>query len=162
MESILCSYEITEVDDKNKDIFTKVYECNICSKEFHTLNRLSAHKKSVHKFHKNNKCENCGKEFGKLSHLQDHISAVHEGLKKYECYFNNCDEAFSYPDDLTKHIRYSHARYKDHKCDTCLQEFVRLQARPYSLIFLRRYLLKVPFGGQHRKFENIYRYVQWV
>ena len=102
---------------------TEVFECNICNKDFESVEKFHDHIKSVHiekpieenQRIKPKKCDICD-TFQK--NLDNHIKYVHGKAKKSKC--NLCNKVFRDNRTLKTHTINVHKQYqKKYKCSLC-------------------------------------------
>lgn len=68
--------------EKKAVVRAKTLQCELCSRTFTSVNRLTAHQR-VHE-EGTHKCTDCGKLFKKATSLQTHMR-THSGVARYLC-----------------------------------------------------------------------------
>ena len=94
------------------------FKCDICDKEFATLDYLRAHRKT-HWGAEKYKCDMCGKGFTLKSHLITHLQLKflnHTGEKNFICTI--CYKSFALQSYLERHM-FRHKINRWYKCEVC-------------------------------------------
>jgi KRAB domain-containing zinc finger protein len=108
----------------------KKFECDICSKKFHTNNLLQKHRAShfsesgeLKPWEKDKcalgesvKCDDCDIVFSNKRAMEIHISKKHNRVKKFMCEY--CLYKGFTKNDVQVHVARKHMSH-DHKCDVC-------------------------------------------
>ncbi|KAL5280767.1 hypothetical protein ACFFRR_004651 [Megaselia abdita] len=108
----------------------KTHVCDVCQKEFNSLNALKYHYLS-HTGERAHTCSVCRKSFFAQSALKSHMR-LHTGEKPYEC--DQCKMKFRQWGDLKYHTVSKHSDIKNYQCEFCGKAF----SRKYSLVIHRR------------------------
>lgn len=108
----------------------KTHVCDVCQKEFNSLNALKYHYLS-HTGERAHTCTVCRKSFFAQSALKSHMR-LHTGEKPYEC--EACKMKFRQWGDLKYHTVSKHSDIKNYQCEFCGKAF----SRKYSLVIHRR------------------------
>ena len=90
------------------------YQCSTCLKWIATPNHFNDHK-YIHQ-EARFKCGRCDKSFYFMSGLQLHKN-LHQRYKTHECFANNCNRRYKWPQDLLRHIKI-HLKVK-YCCEYC-------------------------------------------
>ena len=100
---------------------TKIYKCEICSKDYSNHATLSEHKKRVHIEGnlKKHYCRMCGRSFRSQNELVSH-TRMHIREAPYACYF--CSKTSKRLDDMHRHL-IIHITEKPFNCNTCNMSF---------------------------------------
>lgn len=77
------------------------YACDLCTKSYTELDRLSEHKKKIHQGIRTHFCKVCGRGFFLKSEYKLHLR-THTGENPFAC--DQCEKSFARADGLTKHI----------------------------------------------------------
>ena len=85
--------------DTPKEKRVRQYKCDLCQRQFVTIQDLKQHK-LVHNGEKKFSCSVCSKSFLFKRTLEHHMN-THTGTKPYPC--NKCDKSFAQPGSLHKH-----------------------------------------------------------
>ena len=86
------------------------HECHLCSKKYHSKQRLESHINGVHLNKKPHKCPHCDFASAYPGHVKDHIRASHDAMK-YPCPYPMCNHQSSYKGNLDKHIKNIHTKH---------------------------------------------------
>lgn len=84
--------------EKKEVVLAKTLQCELCSRTFTSVNRLTAHQR-VHE-EGTHKCTDCGKLFKKATSLQTHMR-THSGVARYLCV--DCGGGFTTEMTLVMH-----------------------------------------------------------
>ncbi|XP_017270833.1 zinc finger protein 574 [Kryptolebias marmoratus] len=106
--------------EKKAVVRSKALQCELCSRTFTSVNRLTAHQR-VHE-EGTHKCPDCGKVFKKATSLQTHMR-THSGVARYLCV--DCGIGFTTEMTLIMH-RKSHVADPFHKCQFCNKTFTNM------------------------------------
>ena len=109
-----------EEQQSSDELVKKKLFCDVCNKQFSTINYLEKHKQchtKVFSYY----CEYCGKGFAVLQTLQNHIS-LHSNSSRFQCEL--CGKRFIQKNNLTDHIKKHKGEYK-YKCGICNKGFIR-------------------------------------
>ena len=85
------------------------HACHLCTKKYHSKQRLESHINGVHLHKKPHQCDFCDFCSAYRGHVKDHIRASHEAVK-YPCPYPMCNHQSSYKGNLDKHIRNIHTK----------------------------------------------------
>lgn len=94
--------------------------CEVCDKQFCSLNYLEKHKQSHTKAF-SYCCEYCGKGFAVLQTLKNHLT-LHSQSSRFQCEL--CGKQFMQKHNLEDHLKKHKGEYK-YKCSSCHKEFIR-------------------------------------
>lgn len=144
-------------------IIQKLYQCNICQKEFTNASLLRAHH-SMHSM-KQYTCNMCSLEFHSQSALSSHqqvclISVTSTRDKKHKC--GICGVEFRQETTLTAHLQ-THLETKSHKCDVCGAAFKQHKTLIQHFIIVHKKFTCEQCGSKfddqaefetHKKFHN--------
>ncbi|KAG2375189.1 hypothetical protein C9374_010193 [Naegleria lovaniensis] len=90
-----------------------------CGKTFSFRHELLEHIKTKHS-PKQSVCTICNKEFKDLQALQAHLRTIHKNEKKvFRCHFEDCNKCYTNKRNLDDHIKTTHLKTKQFKCDIC-------------------------------------------
>ena len=116
----------------HRKIHSKLFVCDICSKEFSKSHSLKIHKWR-HAGVKTIFCTDCGKAFVSKPDLKPH-KLTHTKNKTLVCPQAECGKSFARHIELKRHL-YTHSKEKQFKCDVCDKKFSRDDAlRTHQLI----------------------------
>lgn len=109
----------TLIDTKDNTKLKIKFNCNVCSKNFNTLNRLKKHRFEVHRYFHKYVCNLCGRSCSSATYLRIH-SRIHTGEKPYKCTI--CGTCFSDKSNYSRHCR----NRKTRSCVDCKKNFCSL------------------------------------
>jgi len=119
-----CSKEFTtegKLDKHLKKHEEKRHMCGfpLCGKQFSFRHELLEHVKEEHA-PKQTICTICEKEFKDLQSLQLHLRTIHKTENKvFRCHFDGCNKCYTNKRNLDDHIKTTHLKTKQFKCDIC-------------------------------------------
>ena len=111
---IPCEKECESLDsiiDHQKDVHGRNFTCNICSKRFLELARLTQHMDTIHAEKTKEKihcCEFCEFKTDMILKLDEHMKAVHHVNKDIQC--PKCDFKTAWQRSLDLHIKVKHEK----------------------------------------------------
>lgn len=116
--------EEEEVDVTGEDL----YNCPVCSMQFHSKSGLLEHQNKQHPIEKSFKCELCGKEFAKRKYLREHErrhrlkNETQLAENKFKC--TQCHTKFNTSRELSLHMRlHAEKEVGAFRCDMCYKSF---------------------------------------
>ncbi|XP_027205060.2 histone H4 transcription factor-like [Dermatophagoides pteronyssinus] len=113
-ESTSSTNQISNESIKNSE---REFQCNYCTKSFHTASLLREHE---NKHTKKHSCPYCSYSAFHRSHLKEHILFRHSNTYDFQCQF--CQQPFKTRRFLQRHIE-SHKKEKKNQCQNCGQKF---------------------------------------
>ena len=123
----VCSREFTQnsnlIAHKRMHSEDKPFKCQVegCGMAFTWQNSLLRHRRGVHENVRPFGCEICAKTFQRSSHLQQHLRK-HSGERPFKC--DLCDKAFAQKGNLNLHMR-THTKEQPYQCTVCTKSFPR-------------------------------------
>ena len=89
----------------NQHINNENFKCDLCTKDFSTIENLQFHRKFIHD--SSHQCDYCNKTFDRLNDLTSHIQNVHDSKKDYyKC--RSCDKSFLTIESQKHHEKIHH------------------------------------------------------
>ncbi|CAH1731859.1 unnamed protein product [Aphis gossypii] len=109
---------VSTCDLRPKQIGKKIFPCNLCTKVFRQMSKLTIHMRT-HTGEKPYSCDFCDKSFTSSIQLTVH-RRIHTGEKPYHCVV--CKKSFTNHSHLHVHKRV-HTGEKPYQCDVCKKSF---------------------------------------
>lgn len=133
----ICSKQFTSIDSLKVHIIRKhtnekKYRCKICNKSFPVSYELKTHIR-IHTKEKPYLCEYCPSKFYRSNARLVHERRVHTRENLYQCIFKDCNKKFVFANDLTYHLNW-HNNETPFKCKLCIEEFHNPTSLQYHLI----------------------------
>ena len=113
-----CKLKISSDESKSHECV--FYSCEICGKQYNSIDGVRVHKKKVHEEIRENKCEECGKIFERSTLLKNHMEVVHQ--EKVSCHI--CGGSYA-----KKHLRTHLQTHREKTICTICEKEVRNLAR---------------------------------
>lgn len=101
----VCSKKQHLIDHMHTYHINIKYNCNVCSAEFRSNEKLKKHERRVH--NKKFKCGECTADFGESYLLVEHIKVKHEG-ERFHCRYSGCSLTFLSKSTETAHFLRTH------------------------------------------------------
>src|ERR1700761_7387566 len=99
-----------------------MWECNGCSKRFHTQWEKNDHMDDNDHWDPDYFCPLCNRPFASLGAMEQHQQAVNHW--KFEC--ETCTRTFKYSNDCNEHMR-AHSHFRNY-CQDCDRNFINENA----------------------------------